>query len=136
MDSKKLNSTYYRRLFIVRATWNWSLTLLLVLTWRKFLTYFDMFVPELPVWIFLSCGLIFISGIGNYIVSRNLDKNHAVIQIDILGRILFTSLFVYYYLMGESHIIFVFVALGDMIIAALALEFLLRYKRNKKALGN
>lgn len=121
--------TYYKRLFIFRATWNWIATLLLAFTWNRFLSYFDMYVPEVPVWIFLSCGLIFISGIGNLLVSRNLDKNRGVLVMDIMGRLLFFTLFLIYYVKGEAHFVFVIVGIVDIVLAALALEFLIRYKK-------
>jgi hypothetical protein len=122
---------YYKRLFIMRATWNWTTTIVLVTTWRHFLAFFNMYVPEVPVWIYLSCGLIFISGVGNYLVSLKLDENHGLLIVDIMGRILFFSLFTYYYFTGEAHPVFVLIGIIDMALAALAFEFLLRYKNNK-----
>ena len=122
---------YYKRLFIMRATWNWTATTVLVITWRHFLAFFNMYVPEVPVWIYLSCGLIFISGVGNYLVSLKMDENHGLLIMDIMGRILFFSLFTYYYFIGEAHLVFVLVGIIDMVLAALALEFLVRYKKNR-----
>jgi purine-cytosine permease-like protein len=74
-------------------------------------------------------GLVFIIGIGYYIVSRDIDKNHGVVILGAIGKFYMIILFSIYFAQGYSNFLPVIPAIGDLIFGILFVEFLISYKK-------
>lgn len=88
---------YYKYLFIIGAIWNLAISILMFI-----LSFFvnpglnesDLFIHRG----FLNAVMLF--GIGYYLVGRNLEKNHAMVSMGALGKILVFGYFLTYFIFG------------------------------------
>lgn len=115
---------YYKYLFIIGAIWNIVLSIYALIfpgeprLSGESLMYYQGFV-------FLA--LVF--GIGYFMVGIDIDKNHGIVIMGIIGKILVFILSLAYFLSGATSIDFAIIGVGDLIFAILFLEFLLNYKK-------
>ena len=123
---------YYRFLFLVGAIWNIVLGIGYIFTSLFIEGSFEMFgVEEPPSLIFyhLFFGIVIVYGIGYYLVSDNLDKNHGIVLLGVLGKLWVFLIVGYYYFAGDLNLLGVGPAIGDLIFAILFIEFLLNRKK-------
>lgn len=128
MDKKN----YYKYLFLIGAIWNIVLGIVYIFTSLFMKGSFEMFgVEEPPSLIFyhLFFGIVIVYGIGYYLVSANLDKNHGIVLLGILGKLWAFLVVGFYYFAGDINLLGVGPAIGDLIFAILFIEFLLNYKK-------
>ena len=89
------------------------------------MNYFLMFGLEIPnsmLWFDSFMGLVFVFGIGFYIVSRNLKENHGLIVMACFEK---TTVFIIptlWFLFGQASIWVVLVAAGDLLFGLLFME--------------
>lgn len=79
---------------------------------------------------FLCAVILF--GIGYLIVGLDLNKNHAIVLLGAIGKIMVFIFFVVYYLKGQIKLYLVLVGTGDLIFAILFFMFLLQYQSARK----
>ena len=123
---------YYRFLFLVGAIWNIVLGIGYIFTSLFIEGSFEMFgVEEPPSLIFyhLFFGIVIIYGVGYYLVSTNLDKNHGIVLMGILGKLWVFCISCYYFLVGDFNFFGVTPSIGDLFFSILFVEFLLSYKK-------
>ncbi|MFW9990475.1 MAG: hypothetical protein ACFFD4_00305 [Candidatus Odinarchaeota archaeon] len=124
---------YYKYLFLIGAVWNVILGLAFILTSIFMLeTGFDLFgviVPSSLMFYHLFFGAVIIFGVGYYLVSVDLDKNHGVVIIGVIAKIWVFVITGYYFFIGDINILGVAPAVGDLIFAILFIEFLVNYER-------
>ena len=126
----KLN--YYKYLFLVGAIWNIVLGVIYILTSLLLEGSFEIAGLEEPpslVFYHLFFGIVIIYGIGYYLVSINLDQNHGIVLMGILGKFWVFFLSGFYYLAGDFNLFGIVPSIGDLIFALLFIEFLLNYKK-------
>ena len=117
---------YYKYMFIIGAIWNLAVAIPLLI-----ISYFIN--PGLS-----TLGLIYyqgflisiiLFGIGYYIVGKDINKNHAIILLGIVGKILVFTFFLTYFLLGIMTIFEVSAATIDLIFACLFIEFLINFEK-------
>ena len=110
---------YYKYLFIIGAFWNWIIGIIGLLTNTglsgETLLYYQGFILS---------TIIF--GIGYFMVGANLDKNHGIVIMGIIGKVLVFIFLLAYYFLGVLNIDIVILGTGDLIFAFLFLEFLVK----------
>ena len=128
MDKKE----YYKFLFIIGALFNWvnSLTFLFLSIFDPAI-FSDLGTSYPPTLFFLHSllALIFTYGIGYFIVGLDINKNHGVVILGIVSKLLFFTFCVIYFALGDIDIMIVILGSGDFIFACLFFEFLINYKK-------
>mgnify|MGYP001569965503 FL=1 len=122
LDKRK----YYKYLFIIGA----------IYTWLAAGSLYIMSYLGTPVFLYKSMiynqgfilGVI-IFGIGYLIVGLNIDKNHWIVLIAIIGKLLVFVLFTIHYINGVISLFKLIIAIGDLFFAILFIEFLLNFKK-------
>jgi hypothetical protein len=118
--------TYYKYILIIGSIWNLALAIPILLM-SFFINPGLSMLGLLYYQAFLWAVILF--GIGYGVVGLNLDKNHAVIVLGVIGKILVFLYYLIYFLLGVLDITYVLVGTGDLIFAILFIEFLLNYKK-------
>lgn len=120
---------YYRKLFFWGAIWNFMATVPFVLGYRMLFPLLGMASPRYPVFLLMFLGLCFVFGLGYYWVSLDIEQNHGIVMMGILGKTLvFVGLF-WASVTGQVHVILLGPGLVDLIFALLYVEFLRTVKR-------
>lgn len=121
--------SYYRSLFVVGALWNWGATLFFFIAYKPLYAWLNMRTPDDPIYLQLFLGLCFVYGIGYFLVSRDINANHGIVIMGIIGKIIVFIGFVVDYLTGNAHLLIVLCGTVDLIFALLFIEFLMRIKK-------
>jgi hypothetical protein len=135
---KQFSDRAYSRMFLVSAIWN------------LYLSLGSIFMPELSVKLgfgadavptilnnyytytfynFMSASVL-VFGIGYYIVSRDVNKNHGIVLIGIIGKLVF---FVYYtiaYFTSHCTVLMFLAVLGDFIFSIMFIYFLVQKRKS------
>ncbi len=126
MNSRK--NTYYKYLFVIAAIWNIAFALGFLFLTRLFLEMFGLQTPASLVWLQLFFALVLVFGLGYYWVSRDLNNNRAIVVMGIVGKSLVFLIFAYHWMVGGIPTLVALAGSGDLLFAALFLEFIFKYK--------
>jgi len=122
---------YYRNLFLFSAAWNLLLagSALLLQVWQ--LSAAD--TALLRGWQFPIGYLYFVClfGFGYYLVAKDIDSNHGVVILGILGKVGVFVIFMADYLWGAGDIIQTLIGAADLFFAVLFIEFLYTHQRHQ-----
>jgi len=124
---------YCRNLFLLAAIWNIGAaigcsTASIVFT-EPFSAAFAMPVPS-SLFAFIGMFMMVLAfGIGYLIVRKDLGKNHAMVTVGAIGKILFFINCLVFVLIGEANIMLLITGLVDLLFAALFIHFLMQRKR-------
>ena len=121
--------SYYRKMFLIGAIWNWVATVPLFFGYKTLFPLYDMALPEYPVFLLLFSGLCFIFGVGYYWVSRDLRQNHDIVRLGIAGKLLVFIAFLWAGITGQIHFLWIGAGIVDLVYAILFMEFLSTVKR-------
>jgi hypothetical protein len=122
---------YYQKIFIVGAVWNWVATVSFALGYKIMFPLFGMELPRYPIFFLLFLGLAFSFGIGYYLVSRDIYKNHGIVKMGIIGKLIVFVGLSWAWLTGEIHFIPASAGIVDLLFAILYLEFLMAVKQQQ-----
>lgn len=122
-------ANYFKNLFFIGAIWNWLGTLTFAFGYKLLLPLFNMELPRFPVFLLLFLGLAFVFGIGYYWVSRDITKNHDIVRLGIIGKLVVFVGLLWAGLIGQIAGILVGVGVVDLIFAILFIEFLISYPK-------
>ena len=128
MDKKN----YYKYLFIIGAIWNILASLSFILTSIFNLSAFPAYgiaVPISMIWLQSFLFLVANLGIGYFIVSMDISKNHGIIVIGIIAKIGYFFICLIYFIIGDIGLLTLLFASVDIVFSILFIEFLLNYKR-------
>jgi hypothetical protein len=126
------NANYYKILFIIAGIWNLGAGIICwiggVLMPDVFFKMFNMPLPSSLFPFHAMFWFIFAFGIGYIIVSRDINKNHGIILIGMLAKILFFIDCIITLILKEANIMLLGTGVVDLIFAILFIEFLLKAK--------
>lgn len=115
---------YYRKLFLISAAWNLLLagSALAVQLWQFIAADTALF----PGWQFPIGYLyfVFVFGVGYYLVARDLDNNHGIVQLGILGKVGVFAIFMADFIWGAGDLTQTLIGGVDLLFALLFIEFL------------
>jgi hypothetical protein len=77
----------------------------------------------------LAVSVVIIMGIGYLIVGLNIDQNHWIVLMGIIGKLSVFVFFTIQYINGDIALLKLIIAIGDLIFAILFVEFLLNFKK-------
>jgi hypothetical protein len=125
---KMPKENYYQKMFLIGAIWNWVATITFAVGYKIVFPLFSMELPKYPVFFLMFLGLAFVFGIGYYWVSKDLTKNHDIIKMGIIGKLIVFVAFLWAVITGQIHFILIGAGIVDLIFAILYMEFLKTYK--------
>jgi hypothetical protein len=115
---------YYQKLFFIGAIWNWVATTTLIFGYKILFPLFGMVLPVYPVFFLMFLGLCFVFGIGYFWVSQDLTKNHGIVKMGIIGKLLVFIGILWACVTGQVHVILLGAGIVDLVFAVLYIEFL------------
>ncbi|MBD3160225.1 MAG: hypothetical protein GF309_15715 [Candidatus Lokiarchaeota archaeon] len=123
---------YYRWLFTIGAVFNWFMAVSFLVGSVAIPDIFVLFGTANPPTLFFLhalLGLIFVYGIGYFIVGQDIHKNRGIVWLGVLSKLSFFGSCVIYFLLGD--LTFMIVAFGsfDFFFAVLFLEFIINYEK-------
>ncbi len=127
-EASHARDSYYTYLFVIGALWNIVIALVCLFLPIISVRLFQSNVPPTPVGFQLFFALVLVFGFGYYWVSRNLGKNHAVVGMGIIGKLLVFLILGYHWLAGGVSNLSAITGVGDLVFAALFAEFLMQQR--------
>ena len=121
--------TYYKKMFFIGALWNWSVSLSFALGYKILFPLFGMELPNYLVFFMMFLGLVFVYGIGYFWVSRDINKNHDIVRMGIIGKLIVFVALLWAWVDGEVPVILVGAGIVDLIFTILFIIFLNTYKQ-------
>jgi hypothetical protein len=115
--------TYYQRMFYAAAIFNW-LVAAMIIAKIVFPAQIPIASPFDPFAGQAFALLIAVFGYGYFLVGRNPERNEAMVQVGVLGKLLIFLLFLSGALGGTLPFALMLPACADVIFAFLFLEFL------------
>ncbi len=129
MDKRK----YYKIVFLSGALWNIAVfvifTILTFFASSLATTLFELEIPPSFVFIYGFLILVIVIGIGLYTVSKDIDKNHGVVQMCVFEKYLVFIVFLIFFLLGDYNFGLFWPVIIDLIYGILFTEFLFNYKK-------
>ena len=128
MDKK----AYYRYLFIIGAAWNILASLSFILTsifMRSAFPAYGIAVPISMIWLQSFLFLVANLGVGYFIVSLDISKNHGIVIIGIIAKLGYFFISLTYFIIGDIGLLTLLFAGVDIIFSILFIEFLINYKK-------
>jgi hypothetical protein len=80
--------SYYKWLFIIGALWNWLASVPFFFWHDKIYARLNMQALNYPATMQLAMALVFVFGIGYYWVSKDLSKNHDIVKLGTIAKII------------------------------------------------
>jgi hypothetical protein len=122
---------YYKQLFLIGAIWNWSAAAVFALGYKILFPLFGMGLPLYPAFFQMFLGLAFVFGIGYFWVSKDLDRNHDIVRMGIIGKFFVFTAMLWAWISGQIPLILTGAGVVDLVFAVLYIEFLLTYKKTE-----
>jgi hypothetical protein len=124
---------YYKYLYLLAAIWNWIVAISLLLL--SFVTpdvmiSFGVDIPPSLVFLQMLFVLVGIFGVGFFIIYRDIESNHGIVQMSVLEKLLFFLVFLIYFIIGDVGILVLLLVTVDLIFGILFIEFLLNFKKS------
>ena len=127
------NANYYKILFLIAGIWNLGVAIPCwigsVFMPDVFFNIFNMPSPASLLPFHAMFLFIIVFGIGYITVSRDITKNHGIILIGLLGKILFFIVCVIALSLNIANKMLLVTGIIDLIFAILFIEFLLKTKK-------
>ncbi len=128
MDKK----VYYNNFFRTVAAWNILASLSFIFTTIFMISAFPAYgiaVPISMIWIQSFLFLVANLGIGYFIVSMDISKNHGIVVIGILAKLGYFLICLIYFIIGDVDILTLLFSSVDILFSILFIEFLINYKK-------
>lgn len=125
--------SYYQKLFLIGALWNWVATVIFALGYGVIFPLFGLPLPIYPVFFLMFLGLAFVFGIGYYWVSKDIYKNHDIVRMGIIGKIIVFVALVWAWVDGQIPLILTGAGVADLVFAILYFEFLHFFRKSEAA---
>ena len=125
-------NTYYKYLFVIGAIWNILASLSFIMTsifMRSAFPAYGIAVPISMIWLQSFLFLVANLGIGYFIVSLDIGKNHGIVIIGIIAKLGYFLISLVYFIIGEIGLLTTLFASVDIISSILFIEFLINYKK-------
>ena len=119
---------FFRTLFQVGALWNVAVAAQLLLFQKFIFAFLGMPPLTYPVFYQMFCGAVLLFGVGYYLVSRDLSRNHDLVKLGVAGKILVCAFMFTYAGSGSLPWLFVGPGLVDLLFAGLFIHFLIAFR--------
>jgi len=122
-------------MFLTAAIWNWILGAAFFMLPRIDMGYFTLtglVIPNSLLWFDSFVGLVFIFGIGFFLVSQNMMENHGIIKMALFEKNWVFIVGVVWFLFGQAPLLVVAFVTVDFFFGLLFLEDLLAIRKMGK----
>ena len=122
-------------MFIVAAIWNWALAIGFFVLSRIDINLFLAFgldIPNTLLWFDSFMGMVFVFGIGFYIVSTNIRENHGLILMACFEKVMVFIIPLIWFILGQASIWVVGFVSVDLIFGLLFIEHLMAIRKMSK----
>ena len=126
---------YHRMMFLTAAIWNWVLGAAFFILPRIDIGYFTLtglVIPNTLLWFDSFVGLVFIFGIGFFLVSQNIMENHGIIKMALFEKNWVFIVGVVWFFLGQASLLVVAFVTVDFFFGLLFLEDLLTIRKMNK----
>jgi len=123
-------TNYYKYLFLIGAIFNWVVSSTFLVISILVPDIFKLFGSSKPPTLFFLhalLGLIFVYGIGYFIVFLDINKNQGCVWLGVISKLTFFTFCVIYFLSGDLELIIVGLGSLDFIFACFFIEFLINH---------
>jgi len=126
-------ASYYKWLFTIGAVFNWIMAVSFLVGSVAIPDIFGLFGTSSPPTLFFLhalLGLIFVYGIGYFIVGQDINKNRGIVWLGVLSKLSFFMFCVIYFLLGDLQFTIVVFGSFDFFFACLFLEYIINYEKS------
>ena len=119
-------------MFLVAAIWNWVLAIGFLSLSRIDINLFLAFgldIPNTMLWFDSFMGMVFVFGIGFYIVSKNMNENHGLILMACFEKFIVFIIPTSWFILGQASIWVLGFVTVDLIFGLLFIEDLLAIRK-------
>ena len=121
-----MGQTFYNNMFLAGAIWNvlGAAILLGIHDWVFYTA--DLNPPDPPLYFYGWIALFMTFAIGYYMVSRDLFNNKNIVILGIIGKLVFSGIFIYYVISASDLVpmLMLVPVIGDLVFVALFGMFL------------
>jgi hypothetical protein len=110
---------YHRLMFLGAAIWNWLLAISFFALSRIDINYFltfDLDIPNTMLWFDSFMGMVFVFGIGFYIVSKSMKENHGLILMACFEKFTVFAIPTIWFFLGQASVWVVLFVTVDLIL--------------------
>jgi hypothetical protein len=114
-------------MFLIAALWNWTLAITFLVLPRIDINYFvatGLEIPNTMLWFDSFMGMVFVFGLGFYIVSKNMKENHGLILMACFEKFTVFVIPTIWFFLGQASIWVVLFVTVDLIFGFLFIEHL------------
>ncbi|MFX1485401.1 MAG: hypothetical protein ACFFCP_19685 [Promethearchaeota archaeon] len=125
---------YHRLMFLTAALWNWILAIIFFVLPRldeEYFTATGLVIPNTLLWFDSFVGLVFIFGIGFFLVSQNMMENHGIIKMAVCEKSWVFVAGLAWFFWGQASILVVMFVTVDLFFGVLFVEELLAIRKLK-----
>ena len=123
---------FFRKLFLIAAIYDFVLGLLFFFFYKPVFSYFNIALPNSPMYLQMAAAFVIAMGVGYYFVYLNLYRNIDLVKLGIVYKAVYSGLTSYFYFAGSAHWIFFVFAVIDLIFLLLFFSFLFYVKNTIK----
>ena len=119
-------------MFIAAAIWNWALAIGFFALSRIDVNLFLAFgldIPNTMLWFDSFMGMVFVFGIGFYILSTNMRENHGLILMACFEKVIVFIIPLIWFFLGQASIWVVGFVTVDLIFGLLFIEDLMTIRK-------
>lgn len=119
-------------IFLTAAVWNMILGAAFFILPRIDIGYFiatGLVIPNTLLWFDSFVGLVFIFGIGFYLVSKDMMENHGIIKMSLFEKNWVFIVGVAWFFLGQASFLVVAFVTVDFVLGLLFLEDLLAIRK-------
>ena len=120
METPVNESSWFRRMFQIAATYDMTLGVAFFFFWRPILGSLGVPLPENTSYLQIATAYVFMQGLGYWFVSRNMERNIDIVKLGVVYKVIYVGLAIYYTVIGQLlHVVFAWFAVFDAIFLAL-----------------
>ena len=121
-----MGQTFYNNMFLAGAIWNVLGGVILLVFQDWLFSTADLNPPDPPLYFYGWIALFMTFGIGYYMVSRDLFNNKNIVILGIIGKLVFSGIFIYYVISASDLVpmLMLVPVIGDLVFVALFGMFL------------
>ena len=126
------NQKYFKRLFQVGAIWNIAAGIEMLLFQEMIFNFLGMAPLGHPIFYQFFCLAVLLFGIGYWLVSRDLTRNHDIVRLGVAGKVLVFGFTLYHAGIGRLPWLWVITGFGDLLFAGLFIHFLIAFRTSEE----
>ena len=126
------NTNYFKRLFQVGAIWNLAAGIEMLVLQKFIFRYLGMAPLAHLIFYQFFCVAVLLFGIGYWMVSRDLSRNHDIVRLGVAGKVLVFAFTLYYAAMGSLPWMWVIAGFGDLVFAGFFIHFLTVFNKSEE----